>query len=64
MPGARFAVLGVIGFEHFGHVGAAAMNISMRDTRRRIFLVELPMLLLHFRLFTSNDSASRVRRAP
>jgi hypothetical protein len=49
-PAASFAVRGVIGFEHFGQVGAAATNISRRLTARRIFLVELPMQISRFDL--------------
>jgi hypothetical protein len=32
-----------MGFEHFGHTGAAAANISGYDNTCRIFLVELPI---------------------
>jgi hypothetical protein len=43
---ARFALRGVIGFEHLGQVGAAAANISGCDSASRIFLMELPMTIL------------------
>jgi hypothetical protein len=39
----RVALLGIISFEHLGHTGAAAANISGYDSTCRIFLVELPM---------------------
>jgi hypothetical protein len=45
-------VRGVIGWEHFGQVGAAATNISRRDTARRIFLVELPIRPLSFSFYS------------
>jgi hypothetical protein len=39
----RVALLGIIGFVHLGHAGAAAANISGYDRICRIFLVELPI---------------------
>jgi hypothetical protein len=56
-PAARFAARGVMAFEHFGQIGAAAANISGRDNARRILLVELPMPLFFVR-FMSRDSDS------
>ena len=42
-PPGRVALLGAIGFEHLGHTGAAAANISGYASVWRIFLVELPI---------------------
>lgn len=39
----RLAMRGVIGFSHFGQVGAAEANISGCDSARRILFVELPI---------------------
>jgi hypothetical protein len=61
--GARFALRGVIGLEHFGQVGAAAANISGYDSARRIFLVELP-ITDPYSLLMWIDSASGPAPAP
>jgi hypothetical protein len=62
-PPGRVALLGVMGFEHLGHAGAAAANISGKDKTWRIFLVELPIPTTFTRSFVSNDCASAPRTA-
>jgi len=63
-PPGRVALLGDIGFEHLGHTGAAAANISGYASVWRIFLVELPISTnLLYRSLVSNDCASERRAA-